>query len=450
MESQIPSERWSNRALFRLMWPLVVEQLLAVSIGTVDTVMVSSLGEAAVSGVSLVDSINILLLMMMASLATGGAVVASQYIGKRDRVSACSAARQLVYAVTALSLAIMVFVLVFRRGLLQLIYSTLDADVMENALSYLTISAISYPFIALYNAGNAIFRSMGNSRVGMATSFLINLLNIAGNSLLIYGLGMGVAGAALSTLISRAVAAVIVIKMLLDRHAGSITLAGLFRFHIAPQHIRQILKVGLPNGLENSLFQVGKLMVARMVTGFGTSAIAGNAIAFTVSTFATLPGQAFGLAMLTVVGQCVGAKNYQSARRNTRKLMMGAILCLLVLCMAILLLRTPILSFFSLSQEALAIGRECLFYFCLLAPVFWPFSFSLPNALRAAGDARYTMVVSMFSMWTFRIGLSWLLAVQMGFGVIGVWYSMIVDWVVRSAFFAIRWQRGRWESKRLI
>lgn len=444
------TNRWNNRTLFLLMWPLIVEQLLAVTVGLADTVMVSGLGEAAVSGVALVDSINLLLITALSALATGGAVVASQYLGRRDRVSASATARQLVYAVTALSLIIMAVTLLLRKVLLGAIYGSVEADVLANGEMYLWLSALSYPFIALYNAGAAIFRSMGNSRIGMVTALLVNFINIGGNALLIYGFGMGVAGAAISTLVSRAVAAFILLRLLLKIHVGPITLAGLFRFHINKPIIKQILSIGVPNGLENSLFQVGKLIVARLVSTFGTSAIAGNAITWVIISFITLPGQSFGLAMLTVVGQCVGAKNYAAARLNTAKLLKAAYLCMSVLCGVILLLRNPILSIFNLTPEAIQLAKDCLLVFCLTAPLFWPSSFALPNALRAAGDARFTMGVSMFSMWVFRIGSAYLLALFLGLGVIGVWYAMAVDWIVRSAFFILRWRGGRWQQRSLI
>lgn len=441
---------WNSQKLYRLVWPLIIEQLLTVSLGMADTVMVSGLGEAAVSGVSLVDSINMLLITALSALATGGAVVASQYLGRQNRVNASAAARQLVYAITALSLLIMIATLALHQSMLYLIYGHIEPEVMAHGQTYLLLSALSYPFIALYNAGASIFRSMGNSRIGMLVALIVNAINIGGNSLLIFVFKMGVAGAAISTLASRAVAAVILIYLLLNAHSRPITLAGLFKFHFNFDIVKQILRIGIPNGLENSLFQIGKLMVARLVSTFGTSAIAGNAIAGAISTFSNLPGQAFGLALLTVVGQCVGAGNYTAARRNTAKLMKASILSVGVICGVILLLRAPLLSVFNLTPEATEQAMKCLLIFCLAAPPFWSFSFALPNALRAAGDARYTMTVSMFSMWTFRIGFSYLLGQALGLGVLGIWYAMVIDWIVRGALFVIRWKRGRWQEKRLI
>ncbi len=450
MDAPSPGARWTSRALYRLMWPLVVEQLFAVSIGIVDTVMVSAVGEAAVSGVSLVDSVNVLIITAFTALATGGSVVCSQYLGRRENTNASAAARQLVYIIGLASLALAGLVLAFGRPLLGLIYGNIGAEVTFHAETYLWWSALSYPFIALYNAGTALFRSMGNSKVGMLVAFVVNLLNIGGNSLLIFGFGMGVAGAAISTLVSRAVAAVMLITMLLRPHAGPLTLAGLHRVKLMPEMLRRILRVGLPSGLEGSTFQVGKILVARLVSSFGTTAIAANAIAGSVVQIATTPNQAFGLAMLTVVGQCVGAGDYAAARRNAHKLLGGAWVALALFSLGIGLAHYPLLSIFRFSAETTELAAGCLLVFCFTAPLCWAPSFALPNALRAAGDASYTMWASLISMWSLRIGASFILAQGFGLGLLGVWAAMAMDWLLRTILFAWRWLRGKWMTKRVV
>ena len=450
LASDMMGKRWNNRTLLRLMWPLVIEQLLAVSIGMADTVMVSVVGESAVSGVSLVDAINVLIITLFVALATGGAVVTSQYIGRDELDNASQAAQQLMYVVSAMALAVMAVVLLLQRPLLGMIYGGLPADVLANAQTYLWLSALSYPFIAVYNAGASIFRSMGNSKASMMVAFLVNVLNIGGNALLIFGFDMGVAGAAISTLVSRAVAAVIMVVLLMDHTARPIFLVRLFPFKTSFPMIRRILTIGVPNGLENSVFQIGKIMVARIVSSFGTSAIAANAITVSICSFAYLPGQAFGMAMLTVVGQCVGAGDFTSARRNTKKLMGAAWGIMALLCVCILLFRVPLLSMFNLTPAAIEIASHCLLAWCIISAVLWVSSFALPNALRAAGDARYTMVVSLISMWLFRIGTALLLSYTFGFGVLGVWLAMGTDFVFRSICFSQRWIRGVWRNKSVI
>ncbi len=450
MTSPTPTALWNNRALLRLLWPLIVEQILAVSVGLIDTMMVTTVGEAAVSGVSLVDSINILIVTLFTSLSTGGAVVCSQYIGRKNPQKASLAASQLVYSVFALSVIFALFTFLLRSTLLQLIYGHISADVMLNAETYFSLSAFSYPAIALYGAGVALLRSMGNSKAGMAIAFMINLLNIGGNSFFIFYLNMGVAGAALATLISRTLAAVAAIALLMRRSSGPISLRGLLPIRIELGMARRILRIGIPTGLESSMFQIGKLLVARILSTFGTAAIAGNAIAISLCTFATLPGMAFGLAILTVVGQCIGAGLPNEAIVNTKKLMRAGRALVGVISLVVLLVHRPLLGLFNLSPEATELASNLLFIFLITAPLFWPQSFILPSALRGAGDARFPMVVSLASMWIMRIGMAYLLAYGYGLGAMGVWIAMITDWVVRGICFYIRWHRKRWLQRAVI
>ena len=275
---------FSNRALLRLLVPLVIEQLLAVTIGMADTVMVTSVGEAAVSGISLVDSINILFIQVFSALAAGGAIVTAQYLGRQEHQNACIAAKQLLYATTVLAVMIMAVALIFHRFLLRLVFGNIEPAVMENAIIYFQLSAVSYPFLAIYNAGAALFRSMGNSKVSTLVSFLMNVVNIGGNAILIYGFQWGVAGAATASLVSRAMAAVIMLVLVCHKN-NPIHIEKVWKLELRFDMIRRILKIGIPNGVENGMFQIGKLIVQGLVATFGTSAIAANAIANTIASF---------------------------------------------------------------------------------------------------------------------------------------------------------------------
>lgn len=444
-------ERWNNQALWRLLWPLVVEQLLAVTIGMADTIMVTSAGESAVSGIAIVDAINILLITAFSALATGGAVVISQFLGRKDNNNASLAAKQLVYSIVSVSLVITLPALIFSKPILSLIYGHIAPDVMANAEIYFLLSAASYPFLALYNAGAAIFRSMGNSKVSMRISILVNLINISGNAILIFGFGWGVAGAGFSSLLSRIVAAIVVIILLTRRGLGMpVSLVGITRGKISFPLIRSILKIGVPNGLESSMFQIGKLITARLVSTLGTSAIAGNSIALIFSTFSFLPGSAVSLSLITVIGQCIGAKDAGAAKFFTRKLMKIAWVSTGIINLLVPLFAKLTLPLFNLSAEANALALQCIFVFSIAAILFWAPSFALPNALRAAGDVRYTMLVSMFTMWIFRVGLSYLFVLVFHTGAIGIWYAMSVDWLVRAILFSRRWKSEKWKDKKII
>lgn len=438
-----------NRSeLKKLIFPLIIEQLLGLTIGMIDTVMVASVGEAAVSSISLVDSINILLINIFAALATGGAIVSSQYIGREDVRSANIAAKQLLLVVAVLSSAIMALCLMFRAPLLRALFGVIEDDVMANCRTYFFWTALSYPFIAIYNGGAALFRSMGNSRVSMATSVLINIINLCGNAVLIYGLHLGVAGAAIPTFVSRAVGAV-AIMVLLRNPAHLIHIDHFFHLDFRPQMVKNILMIGIPNGLENGMFQIGKIMVQGLVASLGTVSIAANAVCNSICSLTQIPGVAIGLAMVTIVGQCVGAERFDEAKRYALRLTGITYLAMAALNLLLFFAAVPVVSIFQLTPETAALATQILHSFCFLCMLLWPSAFTLPNALRAAGDVRYTMLVSIFSMWAFRIGLSYIFARNLGMGLMGVWMAMYVDWGFRILFFVPRLLRGRWMKSRL-
>ena len=440
---------FSKADLKRLIIPLLLEQLLAVTIGMMDTVMVSSCGEAAVSGVSLVDSINVLLINVFSALATGGAVVAAQYLGKQERHNAGVVAKQLFYVTLACALVIMAVCLAFHKGLLAALFGSIEADVMRNAEIYFLISALSYPFLAMYNASAALLRSMGNAKASLYASMITNVVNVAGNALLIYGFNMGVAGAAIATLISRAMGAIMT-QLMLRKPDCIIPYPVLHRFEWRADMVKKILSIGVPNGLENGMFQLGKLLLVRMVSTFGTVSIAANAVGNTMASVQILPGMAIGLAMTTVVGQCVGAKAYDQARYYVRRMMILSYLCIGVLNVAILLLSELIVIPFNLSAETADLAKHIIILHGAGSIFFWPVAFVLPNALRAAGDARFTMIVSSVSMVVFRIALGYFMGMALHIGVLGVWYAMQIDWLCRIACFVLRYRSGKWESKRLV
>lgn len=449
MERSKVSALFSTRALVMLIWPLLVEQLLAMTVGMADTVMLTSAGEAAVSGVSLVDTLNNLIIQLLAALCTGGAVVVAQYLGRQEAPNARQAARQLIYVATALSLGLSLVALALRRPLLRLVFGAIDADVMAYAETYLILTALSFPFLAIYNACAALFRSMGNSKYSMFASFLMNVINIGGNAILIYGCGWDVAGAGTATLVSRACSAALMLY-LIRNHRNPIYLTDLRHVRFRMDMIRPILRVGIPNGLENSMFQVGKLAVQGLAATLGTAALAANAIVASISGVMLVAGSAIGLAMVTVVGQCVGAGEYDQAKRYTGKLMVFIYAALFICNLPILLLSVPIMGLFHLGPESTQIAVSLLPLLAILDTVLWPTSFSFPNALRAAGDSRFTMTVSVISMWICRVGLSYVFVQWFNLGLAGIWYAMYCDWLARSIFFVARFLSGKWQEKRVI
>ena len=440
---------FSNRELANLIGPLVIEQLLAVFVGMADSIMVANVGEAAVSGVSLVDNIMILIINIFAALATGGAVVAGQYIGRKDEKSACKAATQLVWFVSLSAVAIMILVYFGKDIILNQVFGHITAEVKGHADIYLLIVTASIPFIALYNGGAAIFRAMGNSQVSMRVSLLMNAINVTGNAILVFGLRIGTAGDAIPTLISRMVAA-IVITVLLCNQTRILHIERTLKIRFDGRMIRKILAIGVPNGLENSMFQLGKILVLSLVSTFGTYAIAANAVSNAIALFQILPGMAISLAITTVISQCVGANDYEQVRYYLKKLL-AIIYVAMVGTVALIFLALPlILKAYNLSDQTAAAATNIIHFHGISAMIIWPLSFALPAAYRAAGDAKACMYTSIVSMWIFRIGFSYLVGKYMGLGVFGVWVAMVIDWVVRAICFIIRYFNGKWKHGAIV
>ena len=420
-----------RQALVALLLPLIAEQALSVTIGLADTLMVSSVGEAAVSGVSLVDSFNTLMIQIMSALATGGAVVTSQYIGHQEPKNAKAAAAQILFVLSSFSVLVAAVVIGGRHAILRGIFGSIDADVMHYAETYFLLSALSYPFIGLYNAGAALFRAQGNSKISMLSSLVMNVVNIGGNAVLIYGFGMGVMGAALASLVSRAIACAVVLYLLQKPDCA--------------------LRVGIPAGIENGMFQIGKLSVSSLTSTLGTAAIAANAVANTTTTFLNVPANAVGMAALTVVGQCLGAGEKEQAVYYSRRLMLTAYCGAWVMNLSAFFFANRFaVSLFNLSPEAQAMALDIMVWFNIVSLFVWPSSFTLPNILRAAGDARFTMTVSIVSMWAFRVGFCYLAVLCFGGGLLSIWMGMYLDWVFRSLCFYLRFRRGSWLEQSVI
>lgn len=427
---------FTRKDLAKLLLPLIVEQLLAVLVGMADVVMVAAVGETAVSGVSLVDSISILIIQMLAALATGGSVVCAQYIGKKQPENACEAAGQLILVTTMVSVVIAVIALIGNRHLLAMIFGKVENSVMENAQIYFWLSALSYPFLAVYNSCAALYRAMGNSKVSMYASLVMNAINIAGNAICVFGLHMGVEGVGIPTLVSRAFAAILML-FLIQRPQNVIRIRNLQELRFNGRMIKDILKVGVPNGMENTMFQFGKLFLQSLVSSLGTVAIASYAVASNLVTFEYLVGNAIGLGIITIVGQCVGAGEWEQAKQYTKKLVLVNYAALVVICSLMILFRNQVVGIYNLSPEATRTSAEMLFAHSL-AMVVWPLAFTIPYSLRASFDASFTMYVSVASMWIFRIASAYFFVKVLNLGVMGVWYGMYIDWVFRGLLFVNR------------
>ena len=440
---------FSRKDLTRLIVPLIFEQFLSGSIGVVSTLLVSHAGEAAVSGISLVDSINILLTQLFAALATGGAVICAQYLGKNDPEEAQQAGLQLYYSIFALALACALLVLTAKDPLIHLVFGDLEPEVYRSARIYYIYSALSYPFLALYNAGAALSRAMGKAKLSLYVSLIMNLVNLAAGWILIPVLHLEVTGAGIAALLARFAGAAAISLFLLDP-ADPLNLRGILHVHADWSLVRRILGIGIPSGIENSLFQVGKILVTSLISTFGTASIAAYAVANNVSTFVSVPSNAVGLAMLTVTGQCMGAGDVPQARHYIRVLSGIGYAGTFLAAAASWLLDDQVLQIYSMTAEAGGYLLSMIHIFAIFVIFAHIPSFALPNALRAAGDVRFTMTVSILSMWFVRVLLSYVLGKWLGMGIVGVWLAMCLEWIARAAIFLLRYRGDAWVRHKIV
>ncbi len=438
--------RFSNHDLKILIIPLVIEQFLQISIGLIDSLMIASLGDAAVSGVSLVDSVFVLFIDAFAALAAGGAVVAGQYIGMKDIDRGCKAAWQMIISVTGMAIVIMILIYIFQDVLLYGVFGEIEDTVRSNSREFLMIVTASIPFIALYNAGSSIFRVMGNTKLPMKMAMFMNIVNVVGNSICLYGFKMGVAGIAIPTLVSRASAAIIIICMLRNQNL-LLHLPEKLDLHIDLHMQKRILKIGIPNGLESAMFEFGKILVLSLVATLGTASIAANAVGNYVGTFAIMAGFAVGNATITVISQCVGAREYDQVRYYKKKMMRICYALIIASNVIIIALLPLILRIYDLSDEASRLAFTILVYHGIVACFIWGPSFLLPYVLRAANDVAPAMIIAMVSVWVFRVVVAYILVKVFGLGLLGVWIAMTTDWAFRSICFTIRYKQEKWLIK---
>lgn len=447
MERQ--KELFSNQELKKMVVPLFLEQLLVMLVGLADTLVISYAGEAAVSGVSLVNQFNTIFIYLFTALASGGAVVISQYIDRKETDHAGESASQLLFFSTAFSGILGVAVLVGNEAMLSLLFGKVENAVMAACVSYLKISAYSYPALAVYNSGAAVYRSLGKTNVTMYLSVFSNIINIIGNVIGVFVLNAGVAGVAWPSFIARTFSAV-VITVLLFRKRSSVVYRLRWIFRWNGGLMKSILKIAVPNGVENGIFQLVKVALSSIVALFGTYQIAANGVAQSIWSLAALAGVAMGPAFITVIGQCMGTRDTDAAEFYFRKLTKMTVLISSAWNLLIFLLTPLFLKFYSLGSET----RQLVIWLVLIHNVFnaiaFPFSGALSNGLRAAGDVKFTMVVSILSTIVVRLLLSYLLGIVLDMGVIGIAMAMVCDWILRAVIFAWREKSGKWKEFQVI
>lgn len=441
--------RFSNRALAAMIVPLFLEQFLVVLVGLADTLIISFCGEAAVSGVSLVNQFNTIFIYLFTALASGGAVVISQYLGNKDKDNSELSSGQLLMFSTLFSLILTVLILAGNERILGLMFGKVEPEVMEACVTYLRISAYSYPAIAIYNSGASLFRSMGKTKITMYISFLSNLINVVGNCIGVFVLNAGVAGVAWPSFLARTFSAVVITILCLNEKQEVV-----YRwekvFCWRRDMLKRILGIAIPNGIEQGIFQLVKVSLFSLVSLFGTYQIAANGVAHSIWGVAALSGIAMGPVFITVIGQCMGSGNLDEAEYYFTKLLKITLLISAVWNVLIVALTPLMLRAYALEAETKHLILLLVILHNIFNSVAFPFSGALGNGLRAAGDVKYTMVISLFTTLGVRLVFSYLLALGFHMGVMGVAWAMCLDWSVRGILYYLRLKKGKWKEFQVI
>ena len=439
---------FSRRDLGNIYIPILIETLLTVTVGVADTMMVAQAGEAAVSGVSCFNTIQNFLIALFSAFATGGSVVVSQMLGMKNRDRAKSGVRNLMYLTVLASLALTIVFLFLREPLLRLIYGQSEEAVILAAKDYALPIVISLVFLASQSSLNAILRVQRKTRTTMWTSIAANVINIAGNAIFILVFHMGALGVGIATLISRIVASLILLFAASRKDLPS-PLEKFFTGKKDGRMMGTIFSIALPSGLENSIFQLGKIVMIASIAQCGTASMAAFSVLDNIGTFANITGQAAGQTLMVTGGYAAGAGRFDESRRLTRTFLLIAYLSMAAIALVIVPLLRPLISLYSFSPETAALSYRILLEYMVWSTLVWPVSFTFPNILKSSGDVKFTMYTAVLSMWIFRVMFARILGIRMGFGIVGIMWGMYVDWVVRAVAFIIRYKSGRWTEKRI-
>ena len=448
-ETMEQQHMFTNRMIRNLLVPVVLEQILNSIMGTADTMMVSNVGSAALSAVSLVDSINVLLIQAFSALAAGGAIVCAQYIGQRNYEKANMSARQVLFIITAISVVVSAVCLIFQKPLLRLIFGAVDADVMRASEIYFFFTALSFPFIAAYDSAASIFRAQENTKGPMTISMISNIMNIGGNAVLIWVFHLGVAGAAISTLVSRIFCAVVVLWQL-RKDRQPVVVRDYLKIRPDWSMIGRILGLGIPSGIENSMFQLGKLAIQSTVSTLGTAAIAAQAMTNILENLNGIAAIGVGVGLMTIVGQCLGAGRKDEAVYYIKKLCVIAEAVIIVSCLIVYILVRPVTILGGMESTSAEMCIHMITWITIVKPVVWTMAFVPGYGLRAAGDVKFSMITSCCTMWLCRVSLCIYLCHVWGFGPIAVWIGMFADWSVRAVIFTLRFHSRRWLNHHVI
>ncbi len=440
---------FTDSMLKAMIIPLVTEQLLQMVVGLADTMMVSYAGEAVVAGVGLDTMIYTIFIYLFTAISAGGSVVVAQYLGSKNRENSNLSASQIFHLTGVISLICMALMLLFGSSLLELMYPTTEPATMEACKTYMWIVSLSFPANALYNAGAALYRTMGKTSVTMKVSLVTNLVNVVGNAIGIFVLHAGAAGVAWPTTISWYAAAIIMTALCFkDGQDVQIQWKQMLKLDVPMS--KRILGVAIPNSVENTLFQAAKVVLGVLIATFGTSQIAANSTGQTFWSLAACMGSAMNTIFITVIGRCVGAGDEEAAEWYMKKLTRLSLVLASIWNILIMALTPVLLPLYDLSSETKHLILIIVAIHNLFSATVQPFAMPLSSGLRAAGDVKFTMWASIFCTVICRTFLSFLLAKWLGMGVIGIALAMALDWCIKAVLDIWRFRSGKWKNRRVI
>ena len=449
IQRNLSGECFSFKSLTVLFLPILVDQAMVAILNIINSSMVSSSGEGAVAAVNMVDSINLFMINFFIAIATGGTVVVAQYMGRYEAKKAGEASAQAILSCTLCAIAIGALIIAFADPLLSVLFGQADENVMSNARVYLIGCCISYPAFAVFQSVAGALRGMGDTRASMMLSVGMNVVVVILNFIFINGIGLGVLGVTFSLNIARMMAAVAsVFYLIRTKHELCIKLRYFLRFSRPLQ--KSIMLIGLPSASEQMFFHGGKILTQTFIVSLGTASMTAYAISMSMIVLFQVPGQALNLAIMTVVGQCMGAGNIQEAKKFIRSFLVTSfILCTLIAL--VMLPFTPLMYQMYSPPDGIAFEAfSCMFISIAGTPILWSMAFITPSALRAAGDAKFTSIAAMLSMWIVRVMLGYLLGIVLEFGIVGVVSAMVLEWGVRALIFALRKRGSRWYQHKVI
>lgn len=456
-KEKIPREEliFSRKDIIKIVVPMFIQQILNITVGMADSMMVSHAGEAAVSGVSLVNTLDSMLIVFFTALVSGGSVVVAQTLGAKGSKDVTDVAKQLLYATTSVAVILTVVVMILRRPILNLLFGDVEAEVMRGAYDYFSIVALSFPLLAISESTGACFRAAGNSMISLVISFVINVLNVGGNAIFIYGFDMGASGAALATTIARFGGALILL-VLIHNKKYPVHIERIFHYKPNFRIVKSILNIGIPNGIENAMFTFGRLMTQTLIAMLGTTVIAANSVALSIANYQYAVNIAISACTVPIVGRCIGARKREQAKYYSVSLLKFEYIIMISVIIVTMIFVKPLISMYNITETGMLLSVRLLILHSIVAALIYPLGFLLPSTFRAAGDAKFSMFVSMISMWCVRVALAYVLALEtvsvfglfsfsgLGLGIWGVWIAMFGDWLIRAVLYAIRYFSGKW------